>query len=198
MSGLTLTMKNQQGIALFVSLIFLLVLTILGISGMQSTVLEEKMAGNFKDMNTALQASETVTRVGEDWIQELSSKPDEISAPSSDQVWALMNASDDPSAGNVDCDKDTTMWWRQCDGDWWIANAVKDDTLLSQENGDTDPQVLTSPRYIIEQQSFIRDNLNVGLPGDGDGRDVYRVTGRGTGGSDLTRVLIQSSYARRF
>ena len=37
---------RQQGIALFVSLIFLLLLTIVGVAGMKSAAMQEKMSGN--------------------------------------------------------------------------------------------------------------------------------------------------------
>ena len=41
----------QRGAILIISLIMLLVLTILGVTGMRTTVLEEKMAGNLRDKN---------------------------------------------------------------------------------------------------------------------------------------------------
>ncbi len=58
--------SSQRGAALVISLIMLLVMTLIGITGMQTTVLEEKMAGNFKDKNVALQAAESALRDAED------------------------------------------------------------------------------------------------------------------------------------
>ena len=52
------TIKQQQGAVLVVSLIMLLVMTLIGISSMRTTVLEEKMASNYRDSNIAFQAAE--------------------------------------------------------------------------------------------------------------------------------------------
>ena len=60
--------KDQRGVVLIVSLIFLLVLTLIGVTASQSTILQERMAGNVKDRNMALQASEAALRAGEIWV----------------------------------------------------------------------------------------------------------------------------------
>ena len=190
MSGFTSQIKSQQGVALFVSLVFLLILTILGISSMQSTVMEEKMAGNFNDHNRAFQAGESSLRVAENWLQARIVKPAATAAPNSGQVWSLMDAATDPDGVAVNCSGNNTMWWRQCNAAWWTANAVQDASTLSN--------ISTNPYYVIEDQAFARDNLNVGQQGDNSGRSLYRVTAKGTGGNDLTRVLLQSSYSKRF
>lgn len=61
-------LKFQQGAALFVSLIFLLLLTIIGVVGMQSAVMQEKMAGNSKFKNQSFQYAEAGLREGEGFI----------------------------------------------------------------------------------------------------------------------------------
>lgn len=43
----------------------LLLLTIIGVTAIQTTSLEEKMAGNMRDQNLAFQAAESALRVGE-------------------------------------------------------------------------------------------------------------------------------------
>lgn len=48
--------KNQKGAVLAISLIILLLMTIIGVSAMQGTTLQEKMAGNLRDYNLAFQA----------------------------------------------------------------------------------------------------------------------------------------------
>jgi type IV pilus assembly protein PilX len=57
--------RRQRGIALIVSLVVLLVMSMLGISSMQGTLLEERMAGNLYDRNLAFQAAEAALRAGE-------------------------------------------------------------------------------------------------------------------------------------
>ena len=61
-------MNNQGGAALIVSLIFLLLMTLIGVTSMQSTTLQERMAGNTRDRNLALQAAEAALRQGETWL----------------------------------------------------------------------------------------------------------------------------------
>lgn len=56
---------KQKGAALLISMIMLFLLTILGITSMSSTVMEEKMAGNSKDREIAFQAAEAALRAGE-------------------------------------------------------------------------------------------------------------------------------------
>lgn len=57
--------KNQQGAVLIVALIMLLLLTIIGLSSMRGTSLQENMAGNMRDSNLSLQAAEAALRKGE-------------------------------------------------------------------------------------------------------------------------------------
>ncbi|SEP85115.1 type IV pilus assembly protein PilX [Ectothiorhodospira magna] len=61
--------QKQRGTALVISLIFLLMMTILGVNAMRDTTLQERMVGNMQDRNMAFQASEAVLRVGEAWIR---------------------------------------------------------------------------------------------------------------------------------
>lgn len=55
----------HKGSALIIALIMLLLLTILGIQGMRTNVLQERMAGNVRERNLAFQASEAALRAGE-------------------------------------------------------------------------------------------------------------------------------------
>ncbi|WP_256676067.1 PilX N-terminal domain-containing pilus assembly protein [Pseudomonas sp. SCB32] len=50
---------------LLVALIMLLLLTIIGISSMRSTTMQERMAGNLRDESHALQSAEAAMRQGE-------------------------------------------------------------------------------------------------------------------------------------
>jgi type IV pilus assembly protein PilX len=55
-------MHNEKGVALLTSLIFLVVLTILGLAGMRSTTMQERMSGNLRDQSVATQAAEAALR----------------------------------------------------------------------------------------------------------------------------------------
>ena len=68
-----LNFKRQKGIALFVSLIFLLLLTIVGVAGMKSATLQE-MSGNARLKNESFQAAEAGLRQGEGFIAAVSNE----------------------------------------------------------------------------------------------------------------------------
>lgn len=61
--------KQQSGIALIISLIILLLLTIIMISALQVTTMEERMAGNSQAHNVAFQAAESALRDAEAYIE---------------------------------------------------------------------------------------------------------------------------------
>lgn len=60
--------QSQGGMALFVSLIFLLLLSIIGVASMKSATLQEKMAGNVKLKIESFQRAEKGLREGESFI----------------------------------------------------------------------------------------------------------------------------------
>lgn len=57
--------SSSRGAALVIGLIVLLVLTLLGLASMQSTSLQERMAGNFDQRHQAFQLAETALRFAE-------------------------------------------------------------------------------------------------------------------------------------
>ena len=170
---------RQAGMALVLSLLFLLILTILGVTSMNTSTLQEKMAGNMKNQYTAFQASESALRDGESWLQQQTSRPPPTSDGSSG-VWNLGTPGDflDPTH----------------DFSWWQANG--------EEYGPDGAQDIASasddPRYVIEERAFANDSVNLGLSYGISGRYYYRVTGFGVGSTRAAQVLTQSSYPRRY
>lgn len=57
--------RTQSGAVLIIGLIFLLVLTLVGVTAMRGTILQERMAGNFNESTLAFQRSEEILRFGE-------------------------------------------------------------------------------------------------------------------------------------
>lgn len=56
---------RQRGVVLFVVLVLLLILSYLGLTAMQESTAEERMSGNLRDRNIALQAAELALRDAE-------------------------------------------------------------------------------------------------------------------------------------
>lgn len=57
--------RQQKGAVLLVALVMLLLLTIIGVTSMRGTSLQENMANNLKERQLAFQAAEAALRAGE-------------------------------------------------------------------------------------------------------------------------------------
>lgn len=167
---------NQSGVVLVISLIMLLLLTIIGVTGMQVTGLEEKMAGNMKNSNTAFQSTETALRERELWLQI--NKPNQSNINST-TLWQLSGPDSDST--------DSTPWWQEKNAAWWISNATISTSVPVEVN--------TAPYSIVEHKHFNLDSLNIGTASIPSGRHYYQITSRGTGGNDQAQILLQSITA---
>lgn len=162
--------------ALFLSLVFLLVLTLIGVSSMRSTTLEERMAGNFRDRSLALEAAEAALREAESRID----------------AWELAPI-DGSGCANDDCPE---VWQRgvldPSDDDVWSGSESVAFTEFTSSEGSVHA---APPRYYIEQ---ISQSGSLSPDTTGDTRIFFRVTALGIGGSPDTRVRLQSTFSRLF
>jgi type IV pilus assembly protein PilX len=63
-----IAVKSQRGMVLVTSLLLLLVVTMLAVSMFRSMGLDEKIAGNMRDKQRALNAAETAEQYAESWL----------------------------------------------------------------------------------------------------------------------------------
>ncbi|MFT7220733.1 MAG: type IV pilus assembly protein PilX [Candidatus Azotimanducaceae bacterium] len=175
--------KNKQGgVVLFMSLVMLLLLTVLGVSSIQTTTLQQRMARNANDSNLAFQAAESALRDAEDFLETLNA----------------LNDFDGANATNngfyYDEEPGTTPNWRSLD--WTVADGAK--AAETEITG-----VATRPQYIVEHVKTVisdADALNLDNIGQdtGSGRtQIFRITARGTGGTDTAKSMIQVTYGKR-
>lgn len=162
---------QQRGAALAVSLIMLLILTLLGVTAMQTTIFEERMAGNTKDANTAFQAAEAALRDAEAYLNGTAS------IGPFDGTAGLYDQDSAPAPANLESDVS------------WPATAVSYGGGLSE--------VAAAPEYIIEHMRPVLDPDNSlasdePLPDTG----IYRVTARGTGNTNTAIAVLQSTFKR--
>ncbi len=176
------TSAHARGAALVVGLLILLVITIIGLSSMRSTLLEERMAGNLRDRARAFEAAEAALRAAEGWLLSQGSRP-LTNSGSPYEVWTANGP--DPDTSNA------TPWWFEntIDAAWWSSNARSHSYYL----------LPSTPGYVVEEMQFVPDSgtLNIGT-GTTTGRWFYRITARATGADSATEVLLQSTYAVRF
>lgn len=62
---------HQRGAALFISLMVLLMMTILALAAANSSIMQERMAGNLRESNDAFQAAEATLREIEDRLIDI-------------------------------------------------------------------------------------------------------------------------------
>ena len=160
---------HERGSALIVGLVFLLVLTLIGVAAMGTTTMQERMAGNLRDRNLAFQAAEAALREGEQFLQQAALPPFDGST-----TGLIMR---EERGGR-------TVFWNTFN---W-AEQSRAATAI--------PAVTQPPRYVIEEMPPIAgsgDSLRFGpLPDVG----VYRVTARSTGGTNDAVVILQTTYRR--
>ncbi|MCG8383892.1 MAG: PilX N-terminal domain-containing pilus assembly protein [Gammaproteobacteria bacterium] len=176
-------MKQQaeKGAVLVISLIMLVVLTLLGITAMQSTTLEEKMAGNLKDRNLAFQAAEGAAILAEKWLSGKTNLPIEKSDGSAG-IW-VYNSMDSDAANGV-------PWWLEADRDasWWAANGGDGETVIAMGAG-----LNSQPSYVIEKLPLTTGpSLQAGSAMHSN--NLLRVTARGVGGTESAVVVLQTTY----
>jgi type IV pilus assembly protein PilX len=173
---LTLTPTRQRGAVLVTSMLLLLVLTIIGVTVMQMSRMQERMAGNARDVNLAFQAAEGALRNAE---REVSS-------------WPIRPISCSESPCEVWLEGSGTVSAENADEDWWATNGQE----FSQE---TIEGLAEPPAAVVEELGFVRTDGGVVMGQEPpDGRDFYQVTARSTGGSGQADIVLQSTYTRKF
>jgi type IV pilus assembly protein PilX len=187
---------RQSGMSLFPALMFLLVLAVLGVSALNSSLMQEKMVSNTKDANLAFQAAEAGLRDAEGDVErnKMTWTPTSFSSACTNGL--CVPPSTWPTPSSLDISKAI---------DW--SNSGLTRTYGSQTSVPTLPDVASQPEYVIE-----RIPPPPGLPappgssvGIGCGPGcipppagfAYRLTVLATGARPETRVVLQSTYIVR-
>jgi type IV pilus assembly protein PilX len=172
--------RRQQGMVLIVSLVLLLILTVLGLAAIQSTSLEEHMAGYQRQHQLAFEAAEAALRAGESALNGLASLP-----PFDGSVAGYYPNSSD-SFGNP----------LMAGGDWQIKNWA-DSIPYTSGALDIGGNAEATARYYIEQFQYVPapgQSLDVSAPIPG--QQLYAITARGMSPDGKSVVILQSTYKR--
>lgn len=193
-------MKKQSGAVLIVSLVILIIMTIIGLAAIRTSGMQEKMTSNIIDRQLAFQAAEFALRNGENAINMLVIEPEPKTSPAPSDIIKIWTED-----GDIDPDLTNAQnWWQEPNRNlnWWQANGEPIANVgFSTDAGDF--TILEQPRYIVEYLEFVKDDLSLGTGvGSQSGRVYYRITARASGagavGSTQSRVLLQSTFAKRF
>ena len=175
--------RLQNGAVLAVSLLILVVLTIIGISSMVTTSLEEKMSGNFRDRQIAFNVAETTLAYAENFANNNIN-----SASIFDDTNGFYAAYNGPGLHNS---FDTATWWTG-------TNSVELPGSVSIGT------VAARPRFTIEYRGEVGEeegtSINIGGYGESTGGgaiESFRITVRAVGLTNNSVVILQSYYGKR-
>jgi type IV pilus assembly protein PilX len=164
------TRQEQQGVVLAVALIMLVLLTLLGISAMRSTIMEERMASNSRNDNIAFQLAETTLR----------------------QAEAILLA--DPQAVSILSASTQAVGLGVCEislNSEDFTDQARWDAIACGYVGDADVGITRTPHFFVE---FVRAEPPAVLGTSPPRECFYRVTARGYGPDANSAVTLQSTY----
>lgn len=176
--------QRQQGAILVVSLLLLLVMTVLALSASNATRMQERMAGNMRDLDLAFQGAEAGLRGAERIVQEELTK-------SGMRMISICADAKQPCV----VDRPTTaLDYQAADKTWWDENSraygdpsVKEFDALFEE-----------PIARSEIWATVGDTLSDGGR-PGQTKTAYFVnTSHAAGGTATAEVIVQSVVAAPF
>jgi type IV pilus assembly protein PilX len=187
--------RRERGTVLIVTLMFLIVLTLLGLSTMRGTTLEERMAGNSRDYNTALQAAEAALRDAEADLKGTGTTVGRTLTVTSFPVNLIGTATPSGCANGGVCIivNETTQLYNTTNVNW----AGNTSTTYGQYTGATAISGPSQPpRYVLELMQFADGKNKDRVAGASGNVDYYyvRITARGWGASSQTVVTLQEIF----
>lgn len=202
---MTILAKRLSGYALITALLFLTVMTILGVSAVGRMTLQERMAANLREKGRADEAANAALRQGELWVfNEVNYPPPAAAAPTGSdpmpEVWG----------GDV---LQTLLGVGYADDPFWNGNAGAVNVSPHQLNQfaaeppggwpahGASAGVAGSPQYFLEESLAASLGSSLTPASQGGSRTqakiyFYRVSGRGVGGNAAAVSVHQSVYGR--
>jgi type IV pilus assembly protein PilX len=177
----------QRGVVLVSSLLLLIVVTIIALSMFRSFGMQEKIAGNMREKQRALQAAESAQVFAEDWLQGNSSEASVICSGTLNgnigegQICA--NKITDSTLG-VDVTSPPYVLGGNPTGVTYLPTGI---TQMS-----TTASVAGNPSYYGKPTFYISDmgvSVDPTTPGE-----VYQVDAYGYGGNVNTVAVVESTY----
>ena len=161
--------RSQRGVSLIVALVMLIVLTLIGVSSMNTAIVELKMAGSAQQQSIALNRANEALRVGEDDVEAIVNAASAFDFAASGDGYYV--PADGINVYNID--------W---DGQGLNTNAGSNSTDV----------------YVTEYlgaKAIPGESIKVGTDGRiaGGAVHTFRITGRSATGKSALR-LVQSLY----
>jgi type IV pilus assembly protein PilX len=175
---------KQQGVILVFSLLLLSALTIIAVTGMKTSIIGEKMSGNFRNSELAHQSAESALLEAQTLIDNLVSIATEFTNTN-----GLIQSGND--LGEIELNYlDNTTWDAATPTNYTEATPL----------GDT--QLAQPPKFIIKHlgtQDLCTNGLwdpNSASTTDRCKREIFRITAFGTGMTPNSTKILQTYYER--
>lgn len=181
---------------LVTSLVFLVVITLLAVSAINSSTIQERMASNQREKSRALQAADSTLHVGEtifhDPVFDLQQPPGSsievtvATSPSNEKLTSIKLWRRD----DMLLDKDNASAF--------LDKAIWNKTQTLAYEVDNAGTQLDPVQYYVEDYECLRNNLSAEAGAYCDGAIVYRVTARATGENPAAIAVTQSLYEKQY
>ena len=171
----------QTGMVLLLCLIFLMALTLLGLSASADTVLQSKLASNLQESERARQSALLAISWAENWVLELDGPP--LESCSADCGGLTLHTS-----GGLPHHPESESF------SWWLQNGHEAgiDPLTGERIVTISSSSIDAPMWIIEAAH----NVPADEGGNPEHQTWYRILARGSGQTDTAVSVIESVIVR--
>lgn len=189
--------RAQRGSAMFMGLMILIVLSLLGVFASSSSIMQERMTGNYRDNARAFESAESGNRWIEAWFASLNDQSLQPfwcqagTCTTTDVIWQVGQYP--ANSANLD-----QTWWNNNGAEFGINPT--DGSIVAANGGVSQApdlsETASDPRVIVEYVHCQPDTF-AGCFG-GTGIYFYRITSRATGGLASNVSVVESTFARRY
>ncbi len=180
-------LNKHQGAALVTALVFMGILTMLGVSSMRDSTLDLKIHNAMKNRLNAFQCAEAALRQGELYILKSPDQLDDTQSGIPDQATFGVWVNDTDALDNMVNQNNA----------WWETNGVLDSVLT-----DANVQIgCAVPARFLVQSMGGSGNSSDDLSFKAEAKSQingYRISSRSEGVSASAAVILQSTFTRQF
>ena len=205
---------RQNGAVLFVAMIFLVLLTLLGLTAAGTSVLQERMTGGLRNAQLGLMGAESAVRGVEAllWNKSANSSSNKLHCGATggdDFCYQVSNILGAGTSSSFDTRVKTFRtlrgWPASTSGDGAAPYATK--TMTSLSGSQATASLAQQPRYLIEDLGILlAPGVNPSCTGGSRAQcdsqtagnltlHLYRITARATGGSTGSVATVESYFS---
>lgn len=178
---------REKGSVLLISLVLLLIMTTAGVTVINSSSLEEKITGNYRDQQVAFHIAEATLLEAENYIANTHFDAENYTELCSQGLCFSGVKADDI----VGCMADGVSPWQ--DSLLWSDSSRVRKVDLKLDG------VFYNGWYIIEFRCYVAKDhggINADVAKVNDWSQIFRITVKANGGFKSTRVILQSLYKK--